>query len=160
MADERKVNEPHKRRTLFLAAAFLGLWMLLIFALSAQPGRASNQLSKFLAVPIADTLQQLAWQDVRRSILVEQVNHGLRKGAHVSVYFILGYGGAWFMQKLVPPRRRWSWGVLLFFCIAFAVLDEYHQLFVAGRTGTLRDVLWDTGGAMGGMAVCWWRSRG
>ncbi|MFA5994219.1 MAG: VanZ family protein [Parcubacteria group bacterium] len=67
----------------------------------------------------------------------------LRKIAHIMEYMILT-GLAW---KALLPRAK-SNLLLVVFLLVFsaAVLDECHQLFVVGREGSLRDVLFDTGG--------------
>ena len=39
--------------------------------------------------------------------------------------------------------------------IAYGVSDEFHQSFVAGRHGELRDVAADALGATGGAALAW-----
>jgi VanZ family protein len=40
--------------------------------------------------------------------------------------------------------------------ITWAVLDEYHQSFVASRTGSAGDVLIDAAGAIVGAVGYWW----
>lgn len=44
-------------------------------------------------------------------------------------------------------------GTALFMVSAAAALDEYHQTFVKGRTGTPRDVLIDMGGALAAAGI-------
>ena len=50
-------------------------------------------------------------------------------------------------------RLRGFWLVLAagLFCAGFAGLDEYHQMFVAGRSPALRDVAIDTAGSITGI---------
>ncbi len=52
-------------------------------------------------------------------------------------------------------RVRGFWLVLAagFFCVAFAGLDEYHQMFVAGRSPALKDVLIDSAGSITGIYI-------
>lgn len=45
-------------------------------------------------------------------------------------------------------RAGWDKGSALVLVSLGAALDEYHQTFVPGRTGTPRDVLIDVGGAL------------
>ena len=41
----------------------------------------------------------------------------------------------------------------LFFCTIYAATDEYHQTFIAGRSGEIQDVLLDTAGALFGIII-------
>ena len=46
---------------------------------------------------------------------------------------------------------------------AYAATDEFHQLFVPGRSGQLSDVILDSAGALAGVAaftvLCWLINR-
>ena len=42
---------------------------------------------------------------------------------------------------------------ILFFTLFYAVLDEYHQMFIKGRTSSVRDVLIDFSGSIIGVVV-------
>lgn len=57
--------------------------------------------------------------------------------------FILFYRALKNTSNLPSPKiALWAF-ILTFF---YAISDEYHQTFIPGRTGTLRDVMIDTGG--------------
>ncbi len=43
------------------------------------------------------------------------------------------------------------------FSVVFAVSDEWHQTFVPGRDGNVRDVFIDTGGAL--LAALYWSAH-
>jgi VanZ family protein len=43
--------------------------------------------------------------------------------------------------------------------IAYAISDEYHQSFVDGRVGSVRDVLIDTAGVFAAWALSRWLDR-
>lgn len=65
----------------------------------------------------------------------------VRKLGHFTEYailFLLLYRG--------PMHRRAGWALLL--CVAYALLDEGHQLFVPMRTPSLYDVALDFTGAL------------
>ncbi len=68
----------------------------------------------------------------------------LRKIAHTAEYALLG-------ALLYRAVRRPSTALLL--ASAFAVTDEFHQTFVAGRHGSPVDWLIDTAGAAIGVAL-------
>jgi VanZ family protein len=43
--------------------------------------------------------------------------------------------------------------------VAYAATDEYHQTFIAGRNGTITDLLIDAAGAALAIALIAWRTR-
>ncbi|HEX8281161.1 MAG TPA: VanZ family protein [Chthoniobacterales bacterium] len=84
------------------------------------------------------------------------VQFAVRKAAHVTEYAILA---ALLLRAFAGPRRflRWKYAMATLLIVAgCASLDEYHQSFVASRTGALGDVLIDCSGALLGVAVCAW----
>jgi VanZ family protein len=91
----------------------------------------------------------------------------VRKAAHVTEYAILALL-TW--VALHGSRRRSdfspqsaSWALALLLTAAYAVSDEIHQGFVAGRTGAAADVFLDVVGAAVGLLLVeqWrrWRQR-
>lgn len=77
---------------------------------------------------------------------LEALHHIIRKGAHVSEYFVL--------SLLIHRRLRadgWhpAWAALSALCASagYACLDELHQGFVVGRTARWGDVSIDVAGA-------------
>lgn len=93
--------------------------MALIFALSGTPGDGEP---KGLAVVL------------------------LRKAGHFGGYFLLTALWWWALRTRIGGRRALLPAVGI--AIAYAIGDEIHQTFVAGRTGTWRDVLIDSAGAL------------
>jgi VanZ family protein len=83
----------------------------------------------------------------------------VRKCAHLTEYAVLAallYRG--FRQSIA---RLWCAAFLVFFiAAACASLDEFHQSFVASRTGTPVDVIVDCCGAIIGLAIYRWLGRG
>ena len=69
----------------------------------------------------------------------------LKKGGHAVGYAMLGV--AYYFA--LPPRLAtgYRWLLALLMAVLFALSDEFHQSFVAGRTSSLRDVAIDTAGA-------------
>lgn len=59
-----------------------------------------------------------------------------RKLGHVTGYLLLALAWMWALEPYL--RRPILPGALL--ALAYACSDEYHQTFVDGRTGTVRDV--------------------
>lgn len=121
------------------------LCMGLIFYLSHQPGQASSQLSGGLLDSITSFINTLT------PVNDPEIYHTLlRKSAHFMVYFTLGgflYLGA-LKNKMVHPYR-FSFGL----CVVFAISDEYHQSFIEGRAGQVKDVCIDSSGALVGLML-------
>ena len=50
-------------------------------------------------------------------------------------------------------KNKWKVISSSLFCIAYAGIDEWHQLYVPGRSGMLRDVYIDSLGVIVGVLV-------
>ena len=75
----------------------------------------------------------------------------IRKAAHFTSYGVLSALSFFSWRATLPARRRWSflWCQLALLLTLFAAsLDEFHQTFVASRTGNYRDVVLDMIGAL------------
>ena len=60
----------------------------------------------------------------------------VKKGGHMLGYGLLSWA-YWHAFEMKPNRRWLAW----FLAILYAVTDEYHQSFVAGRSSSVWDVL-------------------
>jgi VanZ family protein len=80
------------------------------------------------------------------------INAPLRKAAHASVYFVLAFIVC-ILFTIIFDHKKYLLSCLIALSIAiiFAATDEYHQTFVAGRTGQAIDVLIDSAGALVGI---------
>lgn len=105
--------------------------------------------SRFLG-PILELL--MPWADGDQLQIAHAV---VRKMAHVTEYAILG---ALVLRALDEPDRKPARVVLgtILLCAMYAMIDEYHQTYVASRVGAVSDVLLDTGGASLGAGVALW----
>ena len=118
--------------------------MYCIYSFSAQDGAASSSLSykvSYKVIEITDHILNLDLSDFY-----------VRKTAHFSEYFLLAVSIA---CPLYVYGIRGIWLLLTsgLFCIGFASLDEFHQLYVSGRSGSIRDVCIDSSGAFFGIIV-------
>lgn len=132
-----------KRRAWIL----VGLWMVLIFLFSAQPGSASGAMSRGITAQVVAILNRLPFLTLELSL----VHVLLRKGAHFFVYLVLGMLAFKALSFDYPLRQ--SAGRAWLLATAYAVTDEVHQLFVPGRHGAVTDVLIDGWGAATGIAL-------
>ncbi len=126
-------------------------WMSLIFILSHQPASVSSGLSSSITEFLLGQITELfPGSDAR----VEEFHTLVRKNAHFIAYLILGV-------LLVNALGSWGQLTLKVFSAAFTIAvlyaasDEFHQLFIDGRSGEVRDVLIDSAGAVAGIVICW-----
>lgn len=78
--------------------------------------------------------------------------HTVRKLAHFAEFALLGF---WFMLCLRVYTRRFvrHTGWPLFFGLLVANIDELIQLYVPGRSSSVRDVFLDFAGVVAGLAL-------
>lgn len=74
-----------------------------------------------------------------------------KKSAHVFVYFVLMLLVQRAILKLHIENVVKASVFALVFSVLYAMTDEFHQSFVPGRSGTLRDLLYD----MLGIGIAW-----
>jgi VanZ family protein len=66
----------------------------------------------------------------------------LKKTGHIIVYALLYFLTLRGFKK-VGRSIHHSWHISIVICLLYAVLDEFHQSTVPGRTATVRDVGFD-----------------
>lgn len=120
------------------------LWMTLIFFFSSQTGQESSSVSGV----VSDTVIPVFGEVLTNS----SIEFIIRKCAHMLEYFVLGVLVVLAFQK---QKQLNSFGVCLLFCMLYACSDEFHQLWVSGRSGQLQDALIDTMGALVGIRLSW-----
>lgn len=85
----------------------------------------------------------------------------VRKAAHFTEYALLAFLAA---RALVASSRRalrHGWFIIsLLLVVSYALLDEYHQSFVATRTSSIYDSLIDMSGGLSALLIyVLWRKR-
>lgn len=118
--------------------------MITIFVLSAQNGETSGALSGRVERLLRAVLGETIFKQWLTGMWLN-----VRKFAHVFIYAMLGLFSYLTVQsasKQVPAfeRRRTRILYVLLFCFLYACSDEFHQIFVPGRAGMVRDVLIDS----------------
>ncbi|MGP6140146.1 VanZ family protein [Jeotgalibaca sp. A127] len=135
------------RNNKWLHWGFVVAWMGLIFSFSAQKGSDSGSLSG----SIVSTILSL-WHSLFPSITLDQdtIHFLIRKGAHFTVYLILGLLVVNALSKSgVKSKKRYA--LALSICFLYAISDEIHQAFVPNRGPSFWDVLLDTSGSTFGL---------
>ncbi len=109
------------------------IWMVVIFIFSQQPASiSSGQSSVFV--------EQL--HHIVPSIDQQLLTFIIRKSAHIFAYFILGillFNALWRAELRKRPTM-----LSIIICVLYAASDEFHQLFVSGRSGEIRDIIIDS----------------
>ncbi len=128
------------------------LWISIIFILSAQTTDVSNQVSKGFGRRLAELLMPICVDDFSQlsHVQLERYNVILRKLAHLMEYFVLGVLS---VMSLSYMKCKYKVPIGLIICILLACIDEFHQLFVNGRTGQVGDVIIDSVGALAGIII-------
>jgi TRAP-type uncharacterized transport system fused permease subunit len=97
------------------------IWAIIIFLLSARPMRRATQIF---------------WQDFI-----------IKKSAHVFEYAILTTLLYRALKEVgVEKKEAGVYSIIL--AVLYGVSDEFHQSFTPGRESTVRDVIFDTIGAI------------
>ena len=126
------------------------LWMILIFCFSNQRADDSSKLSDGVIVKVASIFVKDNLTDNKKDELIDKYTFIIRKTAHFSVYLILGILSINLLSSFNIKRI-----IMLssLFCFIYACTDEFHQLFVPGRTGRLLDIGIDSCGALLGSLI-------
>ena len=170
------------RLLLALYAACTLAIMGFIFFMSAQEGEESSSMSD----AIAQWLLSLfvpgfgSWAPAAQEQLYSTLTLLVRKAAHMFEYAVLAVCSMLTVRQAALVRQMndaqragedagacsaMGKHALAAFCIAsaYAATDEFHQLFVAGRSALATDVLIDAcGAALGALALAallWQRQR-
>lgn len=134
------------RNSLLWLPALLWCWVIWVF--SAQMAVVSGDLSDRLLWRLMTlACPAFARADTNiQSAAVELLSFFERKAAHMFLYFVLILLLWLALLPLLRGKRR-QIPAALALCTALAALDEYHQTFIPGRSGELRDVCVDMTGA-------------
>jgi VanZ family protein len=127
--------------------------MIYIFWHSSQDAVASSNESKSFMHTIFSMFDSdfNKLDEAEQFRIMAKAERFVRKCAHFCIYAALGfflYGAVKTWKMASSVRFAVTEGI----CIAYAISDEIHQVFVPGRAGRASDVLIDSAGALCGMA--------
>lgn len=140
------------RRKIFIG--FTLIWMAFIFSFSSRSGDVSSQDSNHVGMIIGEVFVPgfEQWNDAEQDEFADAIDHPIRKTAHALEYAVLGFltAGIFADQKNLRKLR-----IFIHWLIAagYAATDEFHQLFVPGRSGQVSDVILDSAGAALGVLL-------
>ncbi len=127
-----------------------------IFYNSTKPGDVSNEKSYSILNKIRaeyrqlDGEEKLQYNQLPSGAREEKLNLIIRKNAHAFEYCMLSIAVCLILSEFGLKRKN-AVIYAMFICLLYAVLDEFHQLYVPGRTSSVRDVLIDFLGSIIGM---------
>lgn len=142
-----------KRQIIFfiLALALMGV----IFYFSHQTAEVSTGQSDSIGLLIGRFLFSDfgMWDKALQLAFASEISHIVRKTAHATEYGILAL--FWFNAIFNKDSKLIKTGIVtVIICALYAASDEFHQLFIAGRSGKVGDVLIDTTGALTMTLIC------
>ena len=125
---------------------FLKTWypsliiMIIIFIFSSFPASKSDEQSGFIINTLTSIFPELS--NISPLVVI------VRKSAHFFEYAVLGYLNARALNLSGKNIFHSIWLSML-----YSMTDEFHQIFISGRSGEFRDILVDTLGASFGTLV-------
>lgn len=137
-----------KRIMMVMAWVSALVWMGIIFYLSNQPATQSSQLSTGITERFVLIVEKII--PAINNLDFENMETYIRKNAHFIAYFILGM---LVLSALKQSNIQKSAVIAISICIFYAISDEFHQLFVLGRSGQFSDLLIDAAGALLGVVM-------
>ena len=143
------------KRTLFRITMLilLGLTFISIFNFSNQDGKASSRLSKKVARKIVDVFPYTKnLSEKTKNKIVEKTQPIIRKGAHLSIYTLVGI----FIMSFISTYKihlKYKFLISILVGLVYASSDEIHQSFIPGRTASVIDVGIDTSGVLLGIIL-------
>ena len=132
------INKYFTKKKYVINLLLIVIWMTFIFLMSNQPAETSDSQS----LGIISILSKLGID--MSGIFGDIANFIVRKCAHFLEYMILGF----LIINLIKEDLKLKYIILVVVSGVFlyACTDEFHQLFVSGRDGNLRDIFIDTSG--------------
>lgn len=126
------------------------IWMTVIFCFSNQKAEDSSKLSDGVIIKVAKIFVRDNISKEKKQELIQKYTFIIRKMAHFTVYLILGI----LVINMISSFNLKNVIIMsVSICFLYALSDEFHQLFVDGRSCELRDVLIDTIGSYIGIFI-------
>ena len=130
---------------------FAVIWMIIVFKFSSQPADTSQNTSLNLTKRIVNVFFNNK-SSTEKEQITEKLDPYIRKLAHFTLYAI---GGILIANYINTYNIKDKNKIIYSICIGatYACTDEFHQLFVEGRSGQLTDVLIDSLGVATGVCI-------
>lgn len=133
---------------------FLVLWMALIFSFSNQKDVDSSKVSDGFIDRTVVKIYKIFNENItieKENEIIEKYTYPIRKLAHYTLYFILGILSFLVVKDYSINKKLIIYSLLI--CFLYACSDEFHQLFIIGRSARVLDVMIDTFGSLCGISI-------
>ncbi len=147
-------NQAQKNKAAVIRICSVILWMALIFFFSQQDAAESSAASGKAAEILGWILRTFfpGMEEGRVESIIRTSVFWIRKGAHMSVYFVLSLLLFDALSAFsLSGKKRYISAFLI--AVLYSLSDELHQYFVSGRSCELRDVLIDSAGALAALLL-------
>ena len=121
------------------------LWMSVIFIFSNMNSRISDSTSYSI-------VDKLTYFNEKADNNRDYLNLIVRKSAHFTEFLILGIL-IYNVFNLYNINNKKKIIFCIIFCLIYAFSDEYHQLFIKGRSAQIKDVFIDFVGSFMGILI-------
>ncbi|MDU2490229.1 MAG: VanZ family protein [Clostridium celatum] len=141
-------------------------WMGFIAYNTSQTGESSNNTSVFITEGIINKTQSVINNNVNNNVnnsdslaiirndsdFIIKLNKYIRKFAHGFEFLVLALI-VFSTLKSFNIKSRECIIYTLFIVLLYAVIDEYRQLYIAGRNSSVRDIVIDFIGGIVGVII-------
>lgn len=124
--------------------------MIMIFNFSSEDGETSSSTSQSVVENILGIVMDK--EDITPEV-VKKYQFPVRKAAHFGIYMLLGFSLACAYRMTFKNKKILPYVISLPTAALYAISDEFHQKFAAGRSPSTKDVLIDSGGALTGILI-------
>ncbi|KGM97861.1 VanZ family protein [Clostridium novyi A str. 4552] len=131
------INKDYK---IILKYCLVITWMIVIFCFSKDPATVSNEKSDFVIESLTSLGIDIGGIFGKMSTFI------VRKMGHFTEYFVLCILLIFALACKFKVKKTYIAAISITFL--YACSDEFHQLFVPGRSGKIMDVLIDTIGGL------------
>ncbi len=139
-----------KKNKKIISWILLLFWMTVIFYMSHQPADISSKQSDFVVY-----IFNMIGLDFSK--FGDLATFIVRKSAHFTEYMILYILSYNLLRFYVKNNMIYIYALIIVF--GYASTDEFHQLFVVGRSGQFKDVLIDTSGGTFGILLVYLKNK-
>lgn len=127
------------------------LCMVTIFLFSNDTSDESTKKSDGVIINATEFFLGKTLNFVEKEKYIDTFVTPVRKSAHFLIYFVLGLLIISFLKEFNLNYKSVLIAILISFL--YACSDEVHQMFVAGRSCEIRDVIIDTMGSVFGIII-------
>ena len=146
-----------RRKSLFyciISILLLLSVMIFIFCMSSQVAELSSNTSGGFIEGILKLFYPgfNALSSFKQQSIVDGLQGIVRKLAHFSIYTLLGML-SFNATYCFSEKKKFLFPISIAIGVLYSMSDEFHQLFVEGRSGEIRDVCIDSSGVILGVLL-------